>query len=191
MFRDFDEELLATSQHTNLVARASLDDRWLRHYADSAQIAPLLPEGATQLLDIGSGAGFPGLVLALLAQERWPSLRCTLCDSVGKKAAFLMRVAQKVQLARTRVISGRVEALPASETFNVITARAVTALPALLGFAAPRLAPGGLMIFPKGQRAEQELDQAREQWSFDWDGVTSHTDDQARILLIRNPKRKT
>lgn len=189
-FEAYDRELLATSAHTNLIARATLPDRWQRHYADSAQLADLLPADADSLLDIGSGAGFPGMVIAILAQDRLPRLRLTLCDSVGKKAAFLTRVAENAALTRLQVIHGRVENLPASSTFAVVTARAVTALPALLALAAPRLDPDGVLVFPKGQRAEEELDRAREQWSFECESVASRTDRAARILLIRSPERK-
>ena len=189
-FQTYDRHLLATSAHTNLVARSSLEHRWERHFGDSAQLWPLIPEDAVNQLDFGSGAGFPGMVLAILAQERRPGFKVTLCDSVGKKANFLVGVAQAVGLTDTRVIAGRVENLPPNQRFDVITARAVTALSGLLDYAAPRLNPGGLMIFPKGQRAELELDQAREQWSFDLESRPSETDPDAQVLLLRSPERK-
>ena len=186
----FDEILQKTSSHTNLVARPSLPDRFERHYRDSLQLFPLVPSSARSALDIGSGAGFPGLVLASLAQERLTDLSFTLCDSVGKKAAFLKQVVQKAQLNSIQVTSDRVERMPGSRAFDLITARAVTALPALMELAIPRLAPGGLMLFPKGRRAQQEVDAAREQWSFDLEAVPSRTDPEAKILLIREPTRK-
>lgn len=190
-FVAFDRELLATSAHTNIVARSSLDSRWNRHYLDSAQIFACLPQNAACLLDIGSGAGFPGAVLAILAAGRRPQLSLTLCDSVGKKVAFLRRSVAAAGLANTNFTSKRVEALEPDHPFDVITARAVTALGGLLELAVPHLAPGGLMIFPKGRRVELELDEAREQWSFDLETRSSMTDDEARILLITAPKRRT
>lgn len=188
--RAIDEQLLATSEHTNLVARSSLPDRFERHYRDSLQLFTLLPETGTSLLDIGSGAGFPGLVLAALAEERLPHLLFLLCDSVGKKAAHLQLAAERAGLSNVAVSRERVEALPLKQRFDIITARAVTALPQLLSLAIPRLATGGLMIFPKGRRAQQEVDAAQEQWSFHCKSVASVTDPDAQILLIREPKRK-
>nr|WP_269815609.1 16S rRNA (guanine(527)-N(7))-methyltransferase RsmG [Parvularcula mediterranea] len=189
-FSAYDAALVETSVHTNLVARKSLPDRWERHYADSAQLWPLLPDNAENALDFGSGAGFPGMVMAIMCEERRPALSWTLCDSVGKKAAFLAAVAQKAQLDRCQVLSGRVESLARKKAYDLITARAVTALPGLLELATPLLAIGGTMIFPKGQRAQQEVDAAREQWSFELETVASQTDRDAAILVIRAPLRK-
>lgn len=188
-FATFDRLLLETAAHTNLVARSSIPARWQRHYADSAQLLPCIPAAAGTLLDIGSGAGFPGIVLAILATARRPALRITLCDSVGKKASFLRKAVDGLELANAEVIEGRIEALAPARRFDAITARAVTALPDLLALAAPRLAAGGLMVFPKGRRAQEEVDAARERWSFDVEQVPSGTDPSARILLIRAPKR--
>ena len=188
-FQAVDACFLATAAHTNLVARSTLPERWLRHYADSAQLWPLIPDNASSLLDIGAGGGFPGLVLGLLAEHRRPDLCCTLCESIQKKAAFLREAAKAGGLTRTSVAALRVEALPKVQRFDVITARAVTALPKLLDLAVPRMADGGTLLFPKGRRAEQELDQAREQWSLEVEVVPSATDPDASILVIRSPKR--
>ena len=178
-----------TAAHTNLVARSTLPERWFRHYADSAQLWPLVPDNAQTLLDIGSGGGFPGLVLGTFAEFRRGDMRCTLCESIQKKAAFLREAIHAGGLTRTSVAALRVEALPKVQHFDVITARAVTALPKLLDLAAPKLADGGTLLFPKGRRAEQELDEAREQWSLEVDQVPSATDPEASILVIRSPKR--
>ncbi|MEO1659029.1 MAG: 16S rRNA (guanine(527)-N(7))-methyltransferase RsmG [Pseudomonadota bacterium] len=184
-----DEVFVETAAHTNLVARSTLPERWLRHYADSAQLWSLIPENARSLLDIGSGGGFPGLVLGTLSEFRRPELCCALCESIQKKAAFLREAAKAGGLSRTSVAALRVEALPKAQHFDVITARAVTALPKLLDLAAPKLAESGILLFPKGRRAEQELDEAREQWSLQVERVPSATDPDASILVIRSPKR--
>lgn len=189
-FAAFDAELVETSEHTNIVARASLPQRWERHYADAAQLWPHVQKADGPLLDIGSGAGFPGMVLAILAADRSPALHLTLCDSVGKKTAFLSRAAQRAGLENLTVTNRRVENFWPEKRYGLITARAVTALPGLLDLAVPRLLPGGTMIFPKGQRAQQEVDEARKRWSFDLESMASQTDPDARILLIRDPKRK-
>lgn len=186
-----DKMLLETASHTNLVARSSLDERFIRHYLDSAQLFPLLPQDGRSYLDFGSGAGFPGLILAIMASARHAGARWTLCDSVGKKTRFLQRVVDDLPLLNTDVLTGRVEVLARKKHYDGITARAVAALSLLLELSTPLLKPGGLLVFPKGKRAQQEVDDAREQWSFDVEFVPSRTDKDASILLIRSPQRKT
>ncbi|MEO1042717.1 MAG: 16S rRNA (guanine(527)-N(7))-methyltransferase RsmG [Pseudomonadota bacterium] len=188
-FAAIDSVFVATAAHTNLVARSTIPERWLRHYADSAQLWPLIPENARTLLDIGSGGGFPGLVIGALAEHRRPTLCCTLCESIQKKAAFLREALKAGALTRTSVAALRVESLQKAQHFDVITARAVTALPKLLGLAIPHLSKGGTLLFPKGRRAQQELDEAREQWSLEVETVPSTTDPEASILVIRAPVR--
>ncbi|MEM6914179.1 MAG: RsmG family class I SAM-dependent methyltransferase, partial [Pseudomonadota bacterium] len=128
-------------------------------------------------------------VLATLAEHRRPDLRCTLCESVQKKAAFLREATKAGGLSRTSVAALRVESLQKVQRYDVITARAVTALPRLLELAIPVLAPNGTLLFPKGRRAQQELDQAKEQWSLEVETVPSTTDPDASIFVIRAPVR--
>ncbi|MEE4208427.1 MAG: 16S rRNA (guanine(527)-N(7))-methyltransferase RsmG [Parvularcula sp.] len=187
-FEAFDGHLTNVNAHTNLIARSSSNERWSRHYADSAQLFDLIPADARTLLDVGSGAGFPGIVLAILAQTRRPDVAFTLCESIQKKATFLREASQAAGLRNLNVQAVRVETLPSSAKFDVITARAVTSLDSLMGLAAPRLAGGGTMIFPKGRRAQVELDEARKQWSFKFDRRASMTDPEAAILLIEDAK---
>ncbi len=183
----FDRHLIAFNTHTNLIARSTVEARWTRHYADSAQLFPLIPERAPCLVDIGSGAGFPGVVLGIMAQARRPDLELILVESIGKKATFLRECADICNLCNLKVMAERMESVSIPPA-GVITARAVTALPKLLDLAGPRLAPDGLMIFPKGRRAEVELDAARERWSMQVERRPSHTDPDATILLIREPR---
>jgi 16S rRNA (guanine527-N7)-methyltransferase len=185
--RTFDRLLLETNAHTNLIARSTTEQRWERHYADSAQLLPLMPDTPFDHLDIGSGAGFPGVVLRILTMDR-EDTSCTFCDSVQKKAAFLSQVVTEARLPRTKVLATRLDPRRDGHGFDVITARAVTALPGLIALVAPRLKPGGMLIAPKGRRAQEELDAARKAWSFDLETVPSQTDPSATILLIREPK---
>lgn len=184
----FDVLFTETAVHTNLVARATLPDRWQRHYADSLQLWPLLPDGATSLLDVGAGAGFPSIPLAILARARRPGLELTMADSVGKKARFVAEVIDALELPNAAATNARVEALPGR--YDVVTARAVAALPKLLGLCVPRLAPGGVLILPKGARAEEEVEAARSGWRFAVNRVKSRTDEGASILVITQPERR-
>jgi len=181
------EALLQRWQKTiNLVAPATLTDAWHRHFADSAQIAALIPGSAKSLVDIGSGAGFPGLVLAIMLAER--GLRVTLIESDNRKSAFLREVARHVRVA-VDIRIGRIENhatrvnLPAAE---VVTSRALAPLPRLFGLAHPLMAAGSLGLFPKGREAAAEISEARETWSFDAELTPSVTDPDARIVQVRD-----
>lgn len=184
----FDALLVDTNTTINLVARPSLDDRVERHFRDSAQLFGLIPDSATSLMDIGAGGGFPGIVLAIMAFERRPALHFTLVESIGKKARFLSEVAAACDLPNVTVENARAELFHVKQQrWDVITARAVTALPKLIGLAAPLLSPNGVLIFPKGEKAEQELTAAAEGWRFDQTNHPSITHDRAKILVISNP----
>ncbi|WOI53303.1 16S rRNA (guanine(527)-N(7))-methyltransferase RsmG [Parvularcula sp. LCG005] len=188
----FDELLVETAQHTNLIARASLGDRWERHYADSAQLFDLLPATSQRLIDIGSGAGFPGIVLAIMAEQRLPQLRLQLVDSVGKKARFLQTVISELPLGNCHSSSQRAEVFHVKHPpYDVVTARAVTALDKLLDLAVPLMSDDGLLIFPKGERAQEELTKAAATWTFDLETRPSLTHSGAQILMIRKPERRS
>lgn len=171
----------------NLVSKSSLPDLWARHIEDSAQVLKLGPSTATVWADLGSGGGFPGLVVAILAKELRPALRVVLVEADIRKAVFLRQVVQTLGLSCT-VRSERIESLAQLEA-DVVSARALTALPDLLGYAEKHLRPGGVAIFPKGARFRDELSQAREIWDFDVDIEPSLADPEAAILVIRNIHR--
>lgn len=171
----------------NLVSKSSLPDLWARHIEDSAQVLKLGPSTAAVWADLGSGGGFPGLVVAILAKELRPALRVVLVEADIRKAVFLRQVVQTLGLSCT-VRSERIESLAQLEA-DVVSARALKALPDLLGYAEKHLRPGGVAIFPKGARFRDELSQARETWDFDVDIEPSLADPEAAILVIRNIHR--
>ena len=139
----------------NLVGAATLRDPWRRHMLDSAQLAPLVPAGA-RLADLGSGAGFPGLVLAILRDGP-----VHLIESDSRKAAFL-REAVRVTGAPAQVHNARAERLDLKA--DIVAARACAPLDRLLGLALPLLAPGGFCLFLKGAQVEEEVSEARAAW---------------------------
>jgi 16S rRNA (guanine527-N7)-methyltransferase len=171
----------------NLVSKATLTDFWARHIVDSAQVFALCPDGAQKWADFGSGAGLPGLVVAILARELKPELRVTLVESDLRKATFLRQAAQQLGL-EALTLSERIESVPPLNA-DVISARALAALPDLLKFAEPHLAVDGLALFPKGARYESEIAEARKEWSFDVVPQQSVSDSEAAILVIRNIHR--
>jgi len=171
----------------NLVSPQTLSQVWTRHFLDSAQIFALGPETARHWADLGSGGGFPGLVIAVLAAEKRPDLAVTLVESDRRKSAFLMTAARELCVSVT-VKSERIEVLAPLQA-DILSARALAPLTDLLGFAERHLAPGGTCLFPKGARWREELAQACERWSFHHNPHPSETESEAVILQIDGVKR--
>lgn len=171
----------------NLVSKSTLQDLWSRHIVDSAQIFNLCPPTAVRWVDLGSGGGFPGIVIAILAKELLPELRVTLVESDLRKATFLRQCGVALQLP-IQVKSERIEALECLSA-DVVSARALAPLSDLLAYAVPHLRPDGVAIFLKGARNEVEVEDARKFWVYDVDTQPSLSDSEAAILAIRNIHR--
>lgn len=168
----------------NLVGAATLPHLWRRHFLDSAQLFPLVPKGATVLLDLGSGAGFPGLVLAMMGV---PEVH--LVESDARKCEFLREAARAAGVAGVVVHRARVADVPPFPV-DVVTARALAPLDDLIGYAAPFLALGGVCLFPKGKGAERELTMARKRWTFALACFPSVTDPAAKVLRLEGIRRE-
>ncbi len=175
------------SPRINLVAKGSLDHLWQRHIADSAQIFALAPENFSNWLDLGSGGGLPGAVIAILAAEKAPKARITLVESDQRKAVFLRTLARATGVGFS-VIATRIEELE-PHAADVVSARALAPLPRLLDYAKKHLVPGGTALFPKGARFAEELAIAKKTWSFRAEIVPSMTDKEAAILKIGEIER--
>jgi 16S rRNA (guanine527-N7)-methyltransferase len=166
----------------NLVGPRTIDDLWNRHFTDSAQLLPLIPPSARVLVDFGSGAGFPGLVLAILGVSQ-----VHLIESDQRKATFLREVARATGTPVT-VHAKRIEQVTPFPA-DVVSARALAPLADLLGFAAPFLGPDSLCLFPKGQMAEDELTAASKIWNMNVDRIQSVTDPSATVLRLSQVSR--
>jgi 16S rRNA (guanine527-N7)-methyltransferase len=166
----------------NLVGPATLDQIWDRHIVDSLQLLGLMPDARTWV-DLGSGAGFPGLVLAIAGAER--GLKVHLVESNSRKCAFLRQIARLTEVSAT-VHEARLETVIPNFVgkADVVSARALAALPMLLEWTEPLLKAGTIGLFPKGRDAETELTEARKRWTFAADILPSRTDSEARILRI-------
>jgi 16S rRNA (guanine527-N7)-methyltransferase len=146
--------LVRASEH-NLVSRRARDELETRHIPECVALADVLPRGSQRLLDLGSGGGFPGLVLAIVR----PELEVHLLDATAKKTAFLAQAAEELDV-RVTVHTGRAEDLQRGDlaaSFDVVTARAVASLDRLVGWAMPFLRRGGVLYAVKGERWEEEL----------------------------------
>ena len=169
----------------NLVSNASLEDLWRRHFLDSAQLFKLLSPNPSPLLDLGSGAGFPGLVLAIMGVRD-----VTLLESSLKKCSFLREVAKETG-TKVEIFADRIEQYRPPGKVRTIVARALAPLGKLLPLAEPLLSRDGQYIFMKGARAEEELTVAAKKWHIDVERIRSLSDDQATILMITHLRSKS
>ncbi|WP_434616349.1 16S rRNA (guanine(527)-N(7))-methyltransferase RsmG [Tabrizicola sp. M-4] len=168
----------------NLVSRSTIANAWERHILDSAQLFALAPDHATHWVDLGSGGGFPGLVIACLSADLRPGLRVTLIESDQRKCTFLRQAAAELGI-KPGVLSTRIETAP-PQAADILSARALSALPNLLSFARRHLAPHGIALFPKGATWQEEVEHARKEWHFDLTTHPSLTDPQAVILAVKD-----
>ena len=186
--RAFEPVFLKWAKGINLSASSTLSEIWTRHIEDSAQLAPLAPE-ATAWLDLGSGGGFPGLVMGFLLADR-PRGHIDLVESNRKKAGFLSAMVGQFSLP-ARVHANRIEDLgDRLQGCQVVTARALASLPTLLDLAAPWLASGAIGLFHKGRDYRPEVQQSIQRWGFDLVEHASKTEPQSVILEIRNLRRR-
>ena len=166
----------------NLVAPATIKSAWTRHVADSAQLFDLAPESASSWLDLGSGAGLPGLPVAALAAEKAPGLHVTLVESDTRKAAFLATAAREMDLDVT-VEPHRIEALT-PRPYDVVSARALAPLGRLCALAHRFSGRGTIFLFPKGARVDSEVTAATAGWHIRAERIASRTDPEATVLRI-------
>jgi 16S rRNA (guanine527-N7)-methyltransferase len=191
-------DLLSRWQKTiNLVAPSTLDEVWHRHFADSAQLWQHRPDDARTWLDLGSGAGFPGLVLAILdagsGTDTKPAGRHILVESDSRKAAFLREVARQTGVV-VDILCMRVESPETRAKIGVVdcvTARALAPLPRLLELAAPYFTASTLGLFPKGREVTAEIEEAARAWQFTYALKPSMTGDGSSVLLLKALKPKT
>ena len=176
--------LLSWSARINLVGRATLDDLWRRHFLDSAQLLPLLPAASRSLIDLGSGAGFPGLVLAVLG-----ALGVELVEADSRKAAFL-REAARITEARVVIRGCRIEAVPPHEV-DVVTARGCAPLDRLLTLSERFIGPHTVCLFLKGEHADEELTVAGKAWTMTVSRRPSRADPSGSVLLLQQVVRES
>jgi 16S rRNA (guanine527-N7)-methyltransferase len=180
------ETLLRWQKAINLVGKATLDQVWTRHILDSAQLLPLIPAPAKTLVDLGSGAGFPGLVLAALR----PDLDVTLIESDARKSAYLGEASRKMGLPKLpRIVVSRIEAA-APANADIVTARALAPLGQLLAWADRHRGNPAICLFHKGKGWQAELTGAMKDWEIESTPQASVTDRDAVILRIGSYRAK-
>lgn len=175
------------TKRINLVAPGTVEALWERHFTDSAQLLSLAPDSVKTWVDLGSGGGFPGAVIAMMASTTGSDLAITLIESDQRKAAFLRTVARETD-TRIYVLAERAETADPSGA-DVVTARALAPLELLLGYVTRHIGENGIALLPKGANASSEVELALKTWSFTCESVPSMTDNQAAILKIGDIKR--
>ena len=183
----FASTLIKWNPKINLVSKRSLDELWTRHILDSVQVFKAAETASGKWLDIGSGGGLPGVIVAILAAESGTYSEVRLMESDQRKCAFLRNVARECGVPMT-VVAERIE-VANPEQSSVLSARALADLSDLLSFAERHLSVGGIAIFPKGISWKKEVDNALKQWRFDWEAIKSLTEPEAVILKIKGVER--
>ena len=168
----------------NLVSNASLEDAWERHFKDSVQLFKYIPEKSRILLDFGSGAGFPGMVIAVMAEEKMPNLKVKLIESIKKKTLYLNAV-KDICKVRAQIINDRIENIP-SFSADVITSRAMCNLNDLLKYSNRFSNKKTTLIFPKGKSYKEELKIAQKNWNFECNIFANEINPEGVILVINN-----
>ena len=182
----YESLLVRWNSRINLVSQASLQGLWGRHFLDSAQLLQYAPNRALTWADLGSGGGFPGIVIAIM-QKPNESFQVILVESDQRKAAFLRTVIRECEI-HAKVLSTRIEHVSPIDA-DVVSARALAPLSDLLGFASLHLAKNGVALFPKGARVDIEVAEALKKWSFSHEAFPSKTDPTASVLKIGDIKR--
>ena len=176
--------LIKWQRSINLVSPKTIDVAWERHFIDSMQLFPLISDIKKPIFDLGSGGGFPGMVLSIMGADAM-----YLIESDQRKCVFLSEVARETA-ASVQIHNKRIESFQSDVKASTITARALTSLKDLLSYAEPLLAEGGECLFLKGKGIEQEMAEAEEKFSFHVERHQSLTDEEGSIIKILNIKKK-
>lgn len=180
-------ELLVNWQKTiNLVAPSTLDEAWARHFVDSAQLYDLAPTVSRKWLDLGSGGGFPGLVVAAIAAEANPNLKMTLVESDIRKCGFMREAARKMNLS-VQILTRRIADIPI-QSADVISARALSNLATLIDHARPHTTKNTCLLFPKGTSYKDELETIPHDWQINAEIIDSLTNADSVVIRLKTPK---
>lgn len=168
--------------HTNVVGKSTLEDPWTKHFLDSLQVSSFVENKTTSIIDMGTGAGFPGLVLSIIGYSN-----VTLVDSSSKKIKFLTEVKKKLNL-NTKIILGRVEK-QSNRKFDIVTCRALASLEKLISYSQKFIKKNTVLIFLKGKTVNEEIEQAQQKWSFQFEKHQSISDSRGSIITIKDSKK--
>lgn len=184
----YEASLQEWQQKFNLVSNNTLENAWERHFLDSVQLFDLIPSNSKILYDLGSGAGFPGMVLAIMAKEKTPYLKVSLIESTSKKTLYLKHVAELTK-TDVEIINDRIENIK-PQPVDVITSRALTALKDLFNYAIRFCDSSTVCIFPKGKKYQEEITDAQKLWKFDYELIPSQQSEEGMIIIVTHLMKK-
>ena len=184
--KEYEKLLFKWNAKINLVSRSTLDNFWNRHVLDSAQFLSSVSEKAGKWVDLGSGGGLPGLVVAILSDEIEPVNKLFLVEADVRKAVFLKTVCRELGL-KVEVYNNRIEELPPMSA-NIVSARALAPLKTLCLYAKNHLEKDGVAVFAKGENWKVELVEAQKKWIFNYEAVKSTLHEGSVVLVLRGIK---
>ena len=184
--KEYEKLLFKWNAKINLVSKSTLDNFWNRHVLDSAQFLSSVGEKAGKWVDLGSGGGLPGLVVAILSDEIEPVNKLFLVEADVRKAVFLKTVCRELGL-KVEVYNNRIEELPPMSA-NIVSARALAPLKTLCLYAKNHLAKDGVAVFAKGENWKAELVEAQKKWIFSYEAVKSTLHEGSVVLVLRGIK---
>lgn len=174
--------LLKWNATINLIGKTTETEIWGRHIWDSWQLVPLVPRGTRKMVDLGSGAGLPGLILAIA----FPESKITLVERDARKVTFLREAVRALALDNVTVLQK--DAMELTETYDIVTARALAALSELFSLASRIMGKGAICLFPKGENFAKEIEEAAGNWVFEHQVIPSKTNEKAGIVSVSQLK---
>ncbi len=178
-FQKLIQELVVCNRHTNLVGKSTLINPWRAHILDCIQISPFIKKKNSSILDMGTGAGFPGLILSIMGYKK-----VSLVDSNGKKIKFINNICKKLNI-KANVFLNRIEKLN-NKKYDILTSRALANLKKLFTYSHNFMNKDTVLIFLKGKTVNEEIEEAKKYWSFKSRLQQSYSDERGRILIIKN-----
>ena len=186
--KTYEKLVLEWNNKFNLISKSSIEYIWERHIEDSLQLCNFINLDDKILYDFGSGAGFPAMVIAIVAKRNFPNLEISLIESIGKKAMFLNVVKDTLKL-NVNIYNDRIEKLKLKPA-DIVTSRAMASLDKLLEYSKPFCNKKTKLIFLKGERWKEEVVEAEKRWFFDYTFDKSLTSETGCVLQINNIRRK-
>ena len=183
----FEDLVVLWNPAINLISNSSISDLWSRHIIDSAQLFLFTLPDEGLWLDVGSGGGFPGIVVSIIAKELAPSLRVVLVESDNRKCVFLRTVIRELGLS-VKVINDRIENVKLDDVVY-LSARALRNLNSLLFIVENNVSRETVCVFPKGRSYKKELVESQKNWKFDFNLIDSNTSEDSKVIVLKGLER--
>ena len=183
----FEDLVVLWNPAINLISNSSVSDLWSRHIVDSAQLFLFALPDEGLWLDVGSGGGFPGIVVSIVAKELAPSLRVVLVESDNRKCVFLRTVIRELGLS-VKVINDRIENVKLDDVVY-LSARALRNLNSLLFIVENNVSRETVCVFPKGRSYKKELVESQKNWKFDFNLIDSNTSEDSKVIVLKGLER--